>query len=361
MLPSKQMLGEWELYVRRIDMMLQEAFKLCARHTIHSVYETLHGGGGNIGPAPLLCVNIDLSSAGKIVFAPSISEIASYLGGLGDAIIDAIRRIPRLTDKFQLRRGGAEQPPPVAEFHAVCADDHEFDRGKHLVLDEIMHNQLQLLEYVSVWTAFKALWEVDRSVFFGQFGTASAAAYDTNIVTYAETALQLSGQEASATVYFVEVNATKLMASIQRHIDGWTDGYKQLLKANAYAELDGIYEYTRGRGKELLRVPQTIVEMQQALELQAKVLAELDGKHEHFPNVKRYFMVLGEAGRGEGRRYELTLQVSICVSSEQTSTRWSSPARIGRCTPIWTCSGSGSSIAFRRPRRCWTTARTRSS
>lgn len=282
----RQMANEWLEYIRKMDRLVQDALKLCARNSMQRLYNALHGDG-NLGPAPLLRVDVDLADA-KIVFAPTMREISDYLSGISSSIVASIKLIPRLFDKF-----GLPNREHLLEFHAIIVDDEEFDRLQHGVLEELTHNQLQLGQYVQMWTAFKWIWETEKEKFFAQFGAENAAAFDTNITMHDETSIQVSAQEQTTAVYFMEMNGSRIKASIERHIEEWKDGYKMLLKSNAYLQVSSIYDYTKERARQMLVVPKTIVEMQLAIELMATIELELTEKKETFPAIKQYFSVLG--------------------------------------------------------------------
>lgn len=302
-----QMANDWLEYIRKLDRLVQDALKLCARNSMQGLFNALHGDG-NLGPSPLLRVKVDLAD-GKIVFSPTMREISDYLCSISASIVASIKQIPRLFDKF-----GLPNRDRLPDFHAIIVDDEEFDRLQHSVQDETAHNQLQLGEYVQMWTTFKAIWEVNREKFFAQFGAENAAAFDTNITVYDETAIQVSIQEQTTIVYFMEMNGGPIKASIQRHIEEWKDGYKMLLKSNAYVQVSSIYDYTKERAKEMLVVPKTIVEMQKAIELMATVEQELPEKHETFPGIKQYFSVLD--------KYEVVISSSYRQMNQNLDNQW---------------------------------------
>lgn len=54
------MANDWVEYIRKMDLMLLEALKLCAKHSLTNVYNALHGDG-NMGPSPLVNVLMDLN------------------------------------------------------------------------------------------------------------------------------------------------------------------------------------------------------------------------------------------------------------------------------------------------------------
>ena len=53
---------EWIDYVRKLDNVLQEALKACAKNSMQKFYTVLHGSG-TIGPSPLIEIKIDLEGS----------------------------------------------------------------------------------------------------------------------------------------------------------------------------------------------------------------------------------------------------------------------------------------------------------
>lgn len=57
---------EWLEYIRKLDSLLLEALKACAKHSLQNVYNALHGDG-SIGPSPIINVFLDLSDSKVII------------------------------------------------------------------------------------------------------------------------------------------------------------------------------------------------------------------------------------------------------------------------------------------------------
>lgn len=56
------MATDWVEYIRKMDSLLLEALKSCAKHSLNNVFNALHGDG-NMGPSPLINVFLDLSDS----------------------------------------------------------------------------------------------------------------------------------------------------------------------------------------------------------------------------------------------------------------------------------------------------------
>lgn len=172
-------------------------------------------------------------------------ELNDYLSGINSSIIDSLTRFPRLFEKFRLTK-----PDGMTSFASVIAQDEDYDRVQHLLLEELTHNNLQLMEYVDTWTPFKSIWEVDKGTFFRALEARTAQDFDNDITLYGETANQVQMQETTVPVYFMEVHSHGLKSSILQHIDQWREGYADMLKAKAYARINSeSLNHSRGLDK----------------------------------------------------------------------------------------------------------------
>lgn len=55
-----QMANEWLDYIKKLDALVLEALRACARNSLQNVFNTLHGDG-NLGPTPLINIYLDLN------------------------------------------------------------------------------------------------------------------------------------------------------------------------------------------------------------------------------------------------------------------------------------------------------------
>lgn len=222
-------------------------------------------------------------------------------------VLETLSCFPRLFEKFKLPTRSDLQP-----YHSVIADDAEFGRLSHVISDEVRHCQEQIIEYVVVWVPFQPIWDVDKVEFMRLFNEENANTFDENITRHSETANNVQLQETISNVYFVDVNATKMKASVITHIDKWKELYLELLKTKAYDRitsrsrenikkknfafmvmLTGIYDYTKENALAVLVIPTTILEMQNALELYQHLIEQLPLQETEFPKIKLQFIILG--------------------------------------------------------------------
>lgn len=215
--------------------------------------------------------------------------MAQFLHNIPKMIISSLKHFPRLFEKFHLPIS-----PDQLGYAQVIEEDEEFQRLKQTISDEIDYNQQQINDYVGVWSPFKSLWELDKETFIKNLGVMKASDFDVNISIYSETANRVQLQESLTSVYFIVVKATQLKASILVHIEAWKDCYKDLLKKNAYENIQNLYEYTKVNAENILKVPKTIIEMQCAIKLYDQLTTDTAEKVAEFPEIKKYFDVLGK-------------------------------------------------------------------
>lgn len=144
-------------------------------------------------------------------------------------VLETLSSFPRLFEKFKLPTRSELQP-----YHCVIADTVEIGRLAHIIREEVSHCHEQIIEYVDVWVPFKWIWDDDKIEFMRLFNEENASTYDENIIKLTEQANRVKLQETVASAYFVDVNATKMKASVISHIDKWKELYLDLLKKKAY-------------------------------------------------------------------------------------------------------------------------------
>lgn len=159
-------------------------------------------------------------------------ELNDYLTTINASIIDSITRFPRLFDKFKLPK-----PSEIVPFSQVITDDVEFDRVQNLIVAELAHNQLVLLEHAEMWTPFKAIWEVDKKRFFETLQPKSAQEIDDDIEHYIELANRVQLLETTTACYFLVAHSNGMKQSVLAHIDQWREGYTDMLKSQAYTRI----------------------------------------------------------------------------------------------------------------------------
>lgn len=144
-------------------------------------------------------------------------------------VLETLGSFPRLFEKFKL-----PTRTDLLPYQSVISDDVEIGRVTHVIYEEILHCQEKIIEYVDVWVPFKDIWDVDKVEFMRHFNEENAEIYNANITTHLETANKVQLKETVSNAYFVDVNATKMKATVIAHIDEWNELYLELLKKKAY-------------------------------------------------------------------------------------------------------------------------------
>lgn len=153
-------------------------------------------------------------------------------------IVESVQHFPRLYESLKL-----PNTDQVTSYYQVIVDEDDYGRQCNTIYEEIRHCVEQLFDYVDVWSPFKGIWEVDKEAFMNAFDEPDPSVYDVNITVYSETANQVQLQEVVSTVYFVDVNASKMKNSVMVHVDQWKEEFTNLLKKNAYDKISSKYLY----------------------------------------------------------------------------------------------------------------------
>lgn len=234
------MVQEWIAYIDRLDKLLEKAVKMCVVNTLETIYKSLHGDG-SMAPSPIFKLEIDLIN-NKLDFTPKVQDLADFLGNIFNIIINSVKSILQLVEKFRLpRKEGARKLYEKIQTKRECNTLNE------KINKEIRVNQKLLSRYLEVWVPFRPQWELNKDSYMSKYEEAETdpSYFDLNIGKYTEIGNKVSIQESSTTVHFCVVQSAKLKYSILSHIDDWQCRHTELLKKKAYAKL---------LGKKIIRV-----------------------------------------------------------------------------------------------------------
>ena len=87
--------SHWLTYTERMDMMIEEAFRLNVKWSIQELSRAVNGDGKTL-PNPLFKVKVLLTD--KIEFSPSIEELEGYICSISGQLIETVSEFRRLPE-----------------------------------------------------------------------------------------------------------------------------------------------------------------------------------------------------------------------------------------------------------------------
>nr|CAI5834494.1 unnamed protein product [Callosobruchus analis] len=280
------MANQWIKYINNFDTLMEEALKINCRNSLKFVYETVHGDG-TTDPNPLIKLEISLMD-NRVKFRPSLVEVAIALSNMHVGLIETIKGLPRLNDKFHVAETNFKM------YSQIIAEDVHCQQLQNLLNIEIRVNVDKIKEYMKIWEPFRDLWEVDKDKFIDRYEkeNPSAALFDSNIARYTELANNVQMQETVSTVHFTQIHCAELKQAIINHCIEWQEKLCALLFKMTDAKLKELYEYMRSNGKQIMKEPHDLTEMQFAINLFDQLKEDIPFREEQFPLIKDMILTL---------------------------------------------------------------------
>ncbi|XP_012280984.2 dynein heavy chain 2, axonemal [Orussus abietinus] len=277
---------EWKNYLSNLDKLLEEAFRLCLKNSISVIYEAMHGDG-TTAPSPILFVEVDLVN-NKISFEPALSEIGKLVAGVLEDLVEPLKRIPRVMQKFRLEDSESKS------FSQVYVEDEEFKRLQQMLNNEVGYCHAQVQNYLKTWEPFRDMWEINKDIYIQRYEKLkpTVASFDADIGRYADTANNVQMQETVSTVYFLDINSDKLKTAIIEQCVEWQKRLTGLLLRLTDSKIMHIYKYIAENTKNLSTEPTDLATMQTAMQLFDRLQTEAQEHEEDFPKIREQFQIL---------------------------------------------------------------------
>ncbi|KAL0267127.1 UNVERIFIED_CONTAM: hypothetical protein PYX00_009482 [Menopon gallinae] len=305
-----QEMGEhWHKFVLKLDLLLEEALRLCVKFSMQVLLTVLHGDG-TTGPSPLIKIVTDLTD-NKITFTPSLSRVSSMGNTFLSGIVRSLKVIPRLYDSVKLK-GYGRKP-----FHSVIENDEDCKRLQTLINQEVTFNVALIHEYLKTWDPFRDLWEVNKDLFIQRYEllNPTVTSFDSDISRYSEVANNVQMQEAISYIHFIQINSGPLKLAIVNHCSIWQEKLFQLLKKMADKNVRAIFQYCNHHSAAIMHEPRNLKEMQYALAYFDKLTNEVAVKEKQFPKIAEQFGIL--------EKYEIPIEEHVIRKYKALSSRWS--------------------------------------
>ncbi|XP_066581936.1 dynein axonemal heavy chain 2-like [Prorops nasuta] len=296
-------LAQWKLYLQNLDTVLEEAFKQCLKHSLTILYKALHGDG-TAPPAPLFLVQADLIEK-KIRLQPSIKDMADTIGRTLDDLLEPIKNLKRLIDKFKIL------DTSFVPFWRVYKNDDELENLQKMLNFEADRCFDEVENYVRIWRPFKEIWEINRDLYMHRYEKRqpNVESFTQEINKYIEEAENVLMQETVIPVHFLNVHSDRLKGAIIEQCSIWQSKLTSLLYRLTDSRIDQFYHYIAdssqnklGKSPEemhvnsfvcrIMKEPTDLISMQFALQLFERLTAEIPGKEEEFPKIQEQYETL---------------------------------------------------------------------
>ncbi|XP_054274165.1 dynein axonemal heavy chain 2 [Macrosteles quadrilineatus] len=277
----------WLLYVEKMDTLVEEAFRLCVKHSLKRLLEHLMGDGST-GPTPLVVVSTFLKN-NKIVFSPTLEQIFAMSKNILPELMVCLKPFPRLIDKFHLHQRNKKIP------YAVVIDtDYECRKLQSDIEKEVEVAMSELRQYLKQWDPLREIWETDRDMFMARYEKAkpSPEAFNNDIGKYEEFSVKISQMDTETNARFFVINSQFLKDDVTGHCDQWQTRLCELLFNIVCDQIETFYKYTIENSKEVMIPPKTLHEMVEYTARHRQMKAEVPDKEAEFPQLKEAMFVV---------------------------------------------------------------------
>ncbi|CAG9819075.1 unnamed protein product [Phaedon cochleariae] len=280
------MSNQWMKYINNFDILIEEALKICCKTSLECIYEALHGDG-TTEPNPLIKLSANLTE-NRIKFSPSLAEVAAVISNIHSSLVEALRVLPRLNDKFLVSMNEHKT------YSEIIAVDRACTELQTSLNNEVMVNVKKIMAYMQTWEPFRDLWEVDKTKFIERYEreNPSAALFDSNISRYTEFANNVQIQETVSAVHFMQINCAALKQAVIDHCLEWQEKLCKLLLKMTENNLKELYEYIKYNTVDILREPKSLDEMQYAIRLFDQLKEDIPQREEQFPLIRDQILTL---------------------------------------------------------------------
>ncbi|XP_034231069.1 dynein heavy chain 2, axonemal [Thrips palmi] len=301
------MMDHWARFVSKMDLLVEEALRLCFKNSLQVMYEVLHGDG-TTGPSPLIVLRTDLLN-NQITFEPTLLEVGTMVSRVLRSFLDSLKGVPRLWERFNTK---VVHP----SFYQVIENDEECKKLQASLNQEMTTTVEQLKEHLTRWEPFRDMWEVNKDQFIASYEKMNApiSEFDLAIAKYSATAENVQLLETTSQVHFLLINSSALKQAISEHCTMFSTLVSTLLRKLANEKITNIYKYTSENGSKINEEPKNLKDLQESLALYDRLVSEVPVKEKEFPIIRGQMAVL--------RNYDVEIPQDMQELEQGLDQRW---------------------------------------
>lgn len=244
----------------KFEELIEEAIKTCARQTLKSVYNTLHGNGA-LYPDVIFHVVFDIRKS-ELIQDPTLEQIRSSFLDLFDMITKAISKLPRLVQSLDLK-----PKEELAAFSDLISKDSVCLDLQLKIEEELKFNEEAMERYQKQWLQYAYLWQLNKPETIEKFAiseSATAKGFNEKVIEHRTLSHKITIIDSSKKVHFMLVNAIDIKKTIRCEIEEWKCLYLDALKTKTNEKLVKFHEYIDTNSEQILKPPKTVEELQKS-------------------------------------------------------------------------------------------------
>ncbi|XP_052104325.1 dynein axonemal heavy chain 2-like isoform X7 [Mytilus californianus] len=298
----------WHRYTERMDKMVEEAFRLNVKWSLQELSKAINGDGKS-APNPLFRVKVILQGD-QVEFQPTLKQLANIVSSIYGHLTKSISNINRLPNLLTKKKSTKD---PI---HEVIARDEETKKIHGVINGGMSANATNLKNYLATWDNYREIWEINKDMFIRRYQKLNpqVSSFDADIARYDEVANNVQTQETILNIQFVLLDCSPLKYSILSHCQEWQNKFTTLLKQIATDGLKELNTFLKENGENVSKIPQTLDELGNSLNLWEKLSTGLSETEAKFPPLQDQFNIL--------EKYEVPVEEEVLAMLNELSNEW---------------------------------------
>eukprot|EP00795_Rhopilema_esculentum_P016694 gene16694-8141_t len=307
-LDGPEVQNHWLRYTKKMDEMLEEAFRLNVKWSLQELSRAINGDGKN-PPNPLFRVKVVLDGV-KVEFSPTLSKLASIVNNTAKELTTCLSVFPRLPDQLTPVRSDKE---PI---YVVIEKDDETKKVQASIASGIEANANTLMSYLSVWDSYREIWELNKEAFIRRYERLNppVSSFDADIARYTEVANNVQKEETIVTLNFVLLDCSPLKFALLSHCNEWQNGFTRVLKEMAINRLTDLHAFLKTNSEKLQANPENLDQLGASIRLLETLQEDLPKTEARIPPLHEQFAIL--------EKYEVDVPESVQQMLEALSNEW---------------------------------------
>lgn len=297
---SEEVKREWNELIKRMYLMVKEAFRLNVKNSLLELSKVINGDGKST-PNPLFKVNVLLESYEeniptqfgsddkstlvtkyRVNFSPTLEQLAHLVNSICQYhLTDSISSITK--SKYDIF------PKKELPIYMIINNDEEKIKIEQQIAKGMEENAKLLEQYLLTWNNFREIWEINKDIFLLRYEQRNpiVSLFDGDIARYTEVENIIQIQETIQTIQFILLDCSPLKVNLLGHCKVWQNRLTELLLKLATQSLNKLVQYFEDNTKKVLIPPETHYDLDTSYKL-------LDTLQNNIPNIQDQIVPLDE-------------------------------------------------------------------
>ena len=281
--------SHWARYTVKIDQMVEDSLKVCVKKALIAI-STVVNGDGKTDPHPSFRINVVLDSV-SVELEPSYETLVVSIMKLASNVSRVCAGLARLPALL------ARNVKPRGNYNEIFDADEECGKILKALHQGMIANEPHVQAFISTWVEkYSTIWTTDKDKFIERYTLANPplSKFDADISRYDEVANNAEQEENLAGVHFVLFDNQSLKFAIVEHCRIWREKFTSLLLERATNDMHVLREELADVTDRLGKVPETLEEMCNTIELLDGTNAAMEETSERRVPINEQFDILAK-------------------------------------------------------------------